>query len=269
MTPDLSGGPFKIADDRTGVFQVHQENPSSGDPAIHGIRINKYLADTGYCSRREADRLIAEGHVTLDDAIAQVGSRVLSGQTVRVNGEPVLPDDDLVYLALYKPIGVTTTTDSRRGDNIIDFLKFPKRVFPIGRLDRDSEGLIFLTNDGTIVNKILRAGNRHEKEYRVKVDRPITDDFVRYMMADVAILDTTTLPCQVIPESSRTFRIILTQGLNRQIRRMCEALGYEVVRLTRVRIMHVTLGSLKPGQWRYLTPKEVSELKRLTQQSRG
>jgi len=151
---------------------VHLENPSSGDPNNHGVRINKYLADTGYCSRREADRLIAEGHVTLDDAVAQVGSRVLPGQTVRVYGEPVLPDEDLVYLALYKPVGITTTTDSRRGDNIIDFLKFPKRIFPIGRLDRDSEGLIFLTNDGAIVNKVLRAGNRHEKEYRVKVDRP-------------------------------------------------------------------------------------------------
>lgn len=234
-----------------------------------GTRINKYLADTGYCSRREADRLITEGLVTIDDAVALVGSRVSPGQTVRVKGEPVLPDDDLVYLALYKPIGITTTTDLRRGDNIIDFLGYPKRVFPIGRLDRDSEGLIFLTNDGTIVNKILRAGNRHEKEYRVKVDHPITDDFVRSMMAGVPILDTVTLPCQVIPESNRTFRIVLTQGLNRQIRRMCETLGYDVVRLTRIRIMHVTLGNLKPGQWRYLTPKEVSELKRLTQHSRG
>jgi len=172
LMSERSCGHAKSADDRTGVYQVHLENPSSGDPNNHGVRINKYLADTGYCSRREADRLIAEGHVTLDDAVAQVGSRVLPGQTVRVYGEPVLPDEDLVYLALYKPVGITTTTDSRRGDNIIDFLKFPKRIFPIGRLDRDSEGLIFLTNDGAIVNKVLRAGNRHEKEYRVKVDRP-------------------------------------------------------------------------------------------------
>lgn len=247
----------------------HQELPSPDSNIQPGIRVNKYLADTGYCSRREADRLIEQGQVTIDDHRAVVGSRVLPGQTVRVNGEPVLPDDDLVYLALYKPIGITTTTDQRRGDNIIDFLGYPKRVFPIGRLDRDSEGLIFLTNDGNIVNKILRAGNRHEKEYRVKVDHPITDEFIRSMMTGVPILDTVTLPCQVFPESSRTFRIILTQGLNRQIRRMCEALGYDVVRLTRIRIMHVTLGSLKPGQWRYLTTKEISELKRLTQHSRG
>lgn len=247
----------------------HQELPSPDSNIQPGIRVNKYLADTGYCSRREADRLIEQSQVTIDDHPAVVGSRVLPGQTVRVNGEPVLPDDDLVYLALYKPIGITTTTDQRRGDNIIDFLGYPKRVFPIGRLDRDSEGLIFLTNDGNIVNKILRAGNRHEKEYRVKVDHPITDEFIRSMMTGVPILDTVTLPCQVFPESSRTFRIILTQGLNRQIRRMCEALGYDVVRLTRIRIMHVTLGALKPGQWRYLTAKEISELKRLTQHSRG
>ncbi len=234
-----------------------------------GIRINKYLADTGFCSRREADRLIEAGKVTIDDAMALVGSRVGPGQVVRVDGEPVLPDEDLVYIALYKPVGVTTTTDTRRGDNIIDFLNYSKRVFPIGRLDRDSEGLIFLTNDGNIVNKILRAGNRHEKEYRVRVDRPITDEFVHQMMAGVEILDTITQPCRVIPESSKTFRIILTQGLNRQIRRMCEALGYEVKRLTRIRIMHVTLGAMKPGDWRYLTPKEISELKRLTQNSRG
>ena len=240
----------------------NQEHPD-------GVRINKYLADTGYCSRREADRLIEAGKVTIDDAPALVGSRVSVGQVVRVEGEPVLPDDDLFYIALYKPIGVTTTTDTRRGDNIIDFLNYPKRVFPIGRLDRDSEGLIFLTNDGNIVNKILRAGNRHEKEYRVKVDHPITEEFVYSMMNGVPILDTVTLPCRVIQESNRTFRIILTQGLNRQIRRMCEALGYEVTRLTRLRIMHVTLGAMKPGDWRYLTPKEVSELKRLTQNSRG
>jgi 23S rRNA pseudouridine2604 synthase len=244
-------------------------NQSTDQDQPEGIRINKYLADTGYCSRREADRLIAAGLVTIDEAMALIGSRVLDGQVVRVNGEPVLRDEDLVYIALYKPIGITTTTDSRRGDNIIDFLNYPKRVFPIGRLDRDSEGLIFLTNDGNIVNKILRAGNRHEKEYRVKVDHPITDEFVQSMMAGVPILDTVTLPCRVIPESNRTFRIILTQGLNRQIRRMCEALGYDVVRLTRLRIMHVALGSMKPGDWRYLSPKEVSELKRLTQNSWG
>lgn len=238
-------------------------------PEQPGIRINKYLADTGTCSRREADKLIAAGDVTIDDQPAQIGDRVLPGQIVRVKGEPVLPDDDLVYLVLYKPIGITTTTDERRGDNIIDFLKYPKRVFPIGRLDRDSEGLIFLTNDGAMVNKILRAGNRHEKEYRVKVDRPITEEFIQGMASGVPILDTVTLPCRVIAEGPRTFRIILTQGLNRQIRRMCEVFGYDVIRLTRIRIMHVTLGAMKSGDWRYLTPKEIVELKRLTAKSRG
>lgn len=236
---------------------------------LNGSRINKYMADTGYCSRREADRLVEAGRVTIDDQPAGIGARVQPGQVVRVDGQPILPDEDLVYLVLYKPIGVTCTTDQRRGDNIIDYLKYPKRVFPIGRLDRDSEGLIFLTNDGEIVNKILRAGNRHEKEYRVKVDKPLTDDFVRGMSQGVPILDTVTQPCRVFPESPRTFRIILTQGLNRQIRRMCEYFGYEVERLVRIRIMHVSVGSLKPGEWRTFTQKEIQELHRLTAGSRG
>ncbi|MDD2533696.1 MAG: 23S rRNA pseudouridine(2604) synthase RluF [Eubacteriales bacterium] len=241
--------------------------PESLEPK--GTRINKYLAETGYCSRREADKLITAGDVTIDESLALVGSKVQVGQVVRVKGEPVLPDDDLVYIALYKPIGITTTTDESRGDNIIDFLKYPKRVFPVGRLDRDSEGLIFLTNDGNMVNKILRAGNHHEKEYRVKVDKLLTDDFVQGMSSGVPILDKVTMPCRVIQEGPRIFRIILTQGLNRQIRRMCEYFGYDVSRLTRIRIMHVTLGAMKPGDWRYLTPKEISELKRLTAHSRG
>jgi 23S rRNA pseudouridine2604 synthase len=245
----------------TSTFQ-----DDAGQPA--GIRINKYLAETGTCSRREADRLISDGQVTIDDQPAQVGSRVLPGQVIRINGEPVLTDDDLVYIALYKPTGITTTSDSKRSDNIIDYLQYPKRIFPVGRLDRDSEGLIFLTNDGDIVNKILRAGNRHEKEYRVKVDRPFDQDFIQGMMSGVPILDTVTLPCKIIPESNRTFRIVLTQGLNRQIRRMCEHFGYNVVRLIRIRIMHVSLGSMKPGDWRYLTPKEIVELKRLTSASK-
>ncbi len=254
---------MEFINDQNFEINEHEQQP------LTGTRINKYLAETGYCSRREADKLIAAGDVTLDELPAQVGDRVLPGQTVRVKGEPVLPDDDVVYLAMYKPIGITTTTDERRGDNIISYLKYPKRIFPIGRLDRDSEGLLFLTNDGAIVNKILRAGNQHEKEYRVKVDRPITDEFIEGLMKGVPILDTVTLPCQVIQEGPRTFRIILTQGLNRQIRRMCEVFGYDVTRLTRIRIMHVTLGTMNPGDWRYLTPKEVVELKRLTAHSRG
>lgn len=253
--------------DQSDFFE--QEMYKENETPLTGIRINKYLADSGHCSRREADKLILAGDVTIDEMTAQIGDRVQTGQTVRIKGEPILPDDDLVYILLYKPIGITTTTDERRGDNIIDYFKYPKRIFPIGRLDRDSEGLIFLTNDGSIVNKILRAGNNHEKEYRVKVDKLITEEFLQGLSQGVPILDTVTLPCRVIQEGPRIFRIILTQGLNRQIRRMCEVFEYDVQRLTRIRIMHVTIGNMKPGDWRYLTPKEVTELKRLTALSRG
>ena len=232
-----------------------------------GTRINKFIADSGYCSRREADRLISQGRVTLDDQPADLGSKVLSGQTVRVDDQPVLKDDDLVYLVLNKPAGITCTTDSRRSDNIVNFIKHEKRIYPIGRLDRDSEGLIFLTNDGDIVNKILRAGNKHEKEYLVTVDKPVTEEFLSGLANGVPILDTVTRPCRVKAEGPRIFRIILTQGLNRQIRRMCEYYGYEVRRLLRVRIMNVSLGKLISGEWRYLTPKEIAEIRRLTRDS--
>jgi len=234
----------------------------------NGIRLNKYIADSGTCSRREADRIIELGRVTVDDQPATLGTRVLSGQTVRIDGEPILQDDDLVYIALYKPVGITCTTDPRRSDNIISYVGYDKRIFPIGRLDRDSEGLIFLTNDGNIVNKILRAGNQHEKEYLVTVSSPVTQELLDGLAAGVPILDTVTRPCRVKAEGPRSFRIILTQGLNRQIRRMCEYFGFNVVRLVRVRIMNVTLGKLTPGEWRYLTPKEVAEIKRLTVDSR-
>jgi len=230
-------------------------------------RLNKYIADSGFCSRREADRLISDGRVTVDEQIASLGTRVLPGQTVRIDGEPILKDDDLVYIALNKPAGITCTTDPRRGDNIIRFVGYDKRIFPIGRLDRDSEGLIFLTNDGDIVNKILRAGNQHEKEYLVTVSQPVTQEFLEGMASGVPILNTVTRPCRIKAEGPRSFRIILTQGLNRQIRRMSEYFGYEVIRLIRVRIMNVTLGKLAPGEWRYLTPKEISEIKRLTANS--
>jgi 23S rRNA pseudouridine2604 synthase len=235
--------------------------------ATPGIRINKYIADSGLCSRREADGLIAAGVVTIDETVAQAGSRVLPGQTVKVRGEPVLQNDDLMYIVFYKPIGITCTTDQRRGDNIIAYLGFDQRIFPVGRLDRDSEGLIFLTNDGAIVNKILRAENRHEKEYRVTVDKPVTEAFLTQMAQGVPILDTVTRPCRVIAERDNMFRIILTQGLNRQIRRMCEFCGYTVRRLVRIRIMHVTIGSMKPGQWRPFTAKELVQLRRLIQDS--
>ncbi|NLW10566.1 MAG: 23S rRNA pseudouridine(2604) synthase RluF [Clostridiaceae bacterium] len=228
------------------------------------VRLNKYIADSGFCSRREADKIIADGRVTINDQPTELGQRVGPDDIVKIDEQPILPDDDLVYLAVHKPTGITCTTDERRRDNIVSWLDYPKRIFPVGRLDRDSEGLIFMTNDGSIVNRILRAGNYHEKEYIVTVDRPYSDEFLQQMAAGVSILDTVTRPCKIKRQSSKTFRIILTQGFNRQIRRMCEALGYEVTRLVRVRIMHVTLNGIPSGQWRYLTPKELKELKRLT-----
>jgi len=232
-------------------------------------RINKYLSECGYCSRRAADKLVAQGRVVVNGTVAEMGLRVVPGDEVRVDGEPVLPQqEDFVYLALNKPVGIVCTTDTRREkDNIIDFMGYPKRIFPIGRLDKMSEGLIFLTNDGDIVNRILRARNNHEKEYLVKVDRRFDAEFIRQMGSGVPILDTVTRPCLVEERGPKTFRIILTQGLNRQIRRMCEALGYRVRKLKRVRIMNVSL-DLPVGAWRELTPRELKELRRLTRVSR-
>jgi 23S rRNA pseudouridine2604 synthase len=229
-----------------------------------GIRINKFIADSGFCSRREADRIIGLSRVSLDWLPVEPGARVMPGQVVRIDGEPVLRDDDLVYIALNKPAGITCTTDPLRSDNIVRFIGHEKRIFPVGRLDRDSEGLILLTNDGTIVNKILRASNQHEKEYIATVDRPVTDDFLTGLAGGVPILGTVTRPCQVFPEGPRSFRIILTQGLNRQIRRMCEYFGYDVLRLVRVRIMNISLGKLRSGEWRNLTAREIAEINRLT-----
>ncbi len=237
-----------------------------GEPTV---RLNKYIADSGQCSRREADAIIASGRVQVDGQPATLGQRVGPGQTVTLDGEPVVPLDEPVYLVLNKPIGITCTTDRRRGDNIIDYIGYPQRIFPVGRLDRDSEGLILLTNDGSIVNKILRGQNRHEKEYRVTVDKPLTADFLRQMAQGVAILGTVTRPAKVVQEKPRVFRITLTQGLNRQIRRMCKALGFGVMHLVRIRIMHITLGSLPYGQYRHLTHHEVAELRRLIQHSSG
>ena len=233
------------------------------------VRLNKYIADSGYCSRREADQIIADGRVTINDEPVGLGVRVSDTDIVKIDGEPILPDDDLVYLAVHKPTGITCTTDERRRDNIVTWINYPKRIFPIGRLDRDSEGLIFMTNDGNIVNKILRAGNNHEKEYIVTVDKDITEEFIKQMSSGVPILDTVTKPCKIKQQNGKTFKITLTQGLNRQIRRMCEYCGYNVTRLIRVRIMHITLGNLPKGQWRYLTAKEIKELKRLTDHSKG
>ena len=231
-------------------------------------RINKYLSEIGYCSRRAADKLLSQGRITINGAVPELGTKVAPGDTVCVDGEQVSPsDDERVYLAFNKPVGIVCTTDTRvEPDNIIDYIGYPSRIFPIGRLDKPSEGLIFLTDDGDIVNKILRARNNHEKEYIVTVDNPITGGFVRSMRGGVPILDTVTRECEVEKLGSRTFRIILTQGLNRQIRRMCEYLGYSVVKLKRVRIMNVSL-DVPVGKWRHLTREEVDEIQRLSASS--
>ncbi len=227
------------------------------------ISLNKYISDTGFCSRREADKYIDQARVTINDNVALPGNRVAPGDVVEVDGEPIGKKKATIYLAYNKPTGVTSTSDTKDRTNIIDAIGFQQRIFPIGRLDKDSEGLIFLTNDGNIVNKILRAGNEHEKEYIVTVDKPINPDFVTSMSAGVRILNEVTLPCKVVQEGKSTFRITLVQGLNRQIRRMCEALGFTVKMLKRVRIMNVHLASLKTGQWRYLSPEEVSQMLRM------
>ncbi|MBX2845965.1 MAG: 23S rRNA pseudouridine(2604) synthase RluF [Saprospiraceae bacterium] len=233
----------------------------------NSVSLNKYIADTGVCSRREADKLIKAGKVKINGRLAISGNRVMEGDRVTLNGKPLREKPTPLYIAFHKPVGVVCTTDKREKDNIIDFINHPKRLFPIGRLDKASEGLIFLTNDGDIVNKILRAHNKKEKEYIVTVRQKITPDFIRKMSNGVPILDTVTKKCKVEQLSSKTFKIILTQGLNRQIRRMCEYFNYDVVKLLRVRIMHVHLGKLKVGTWRPLTPKELSTLHKALEQS--
>ena len=229
--------------------------------------LNKYISDTGFCSRREADKYIEQCRVSINGKDAHKGNRVKDGDEVRVDGEPLKKKKQAVYLALNKPKGVTCTTDLKDKTNIIDFVNFKSRVFPIGRLDKRSEGLIFLTNDGDIVNKILRAGNQHEKEYMVAVDQPVTVDFINSMRKGVRILGTVTQKCFVKQEGPNRFKIILTQGLNRQIRRMCEALGYTVASLKRTRIMNMTLNGLPPGKWRYFTPSEVDALNQMVANS--
>lgn len=231
------------------------------------IRLNKYISETGFCSRREADKLIESGRVTINGVKALMGTRVKEGTDVRVDGKPIKRTNELVYIALNKPVGITCTTEKKIKGNIVDFVNHKERIFPIGRLDKDSQGLIFLTNDGDIVNKILRAGNNHEKEYIVKVDKDITDRFISYMSKGVRILGTVTKECHVEKINRNTFKIILTQGLNRQIRRMCETLGYNVIKLNRVRIMNVTLDKLPMGKWRNLTSKELREINDLINNS--
>ena len=222
--------------------------------------LNKYISETGFCSRREADKYIDQGRVTINDQMAIKGNRVLPGDTVEVDGEPLKKKDKIVYIVFNKPVGITCTTDLKDKDNIISFINYKSRIFPVGRLDKPSEGLIFLTNDGDIVNKILRAGNNHEKEYVVTVDKPINGEFIHKMGNGVKILDTVTKKCVVKQEGKNRFRIILVQGLNRQIRRMCQVLGYNVQTLKRVRIMNITIASLPAGKWRYFTPEEIKTI---------
>ncbi len=239
------------------MSQIHTETTS----------LNKYISDTGYCSRREADVFIKDGRVTINGVVAILGNRVREGDTVLIDKKPLKSKEAPIYIAFHKPVGITCTTETHVKGNIITYINYPKRIFPIGRLDKPSEGLIFLTNDGDIVNKILRAGNNHEKEYWVRVDKPITDDFIRRMGAGVPILDTLTKKCQVERTDKFGFKIILTQGLNRQIRRMCEYLGYEVTKLKRTRIMNVKLDNIPVGKWRYLTKAEMAAIDKMVASS--
>lgn len=227
------------------------------------IRLNKYLSEAGVCSRREADRLVEAGRITIDGRKAELGDRVLDGETVAVDGKTVRRKDKKVILAVNKPVGIVcTTSDKDRAVNIVELVQYPVRVYPVGRLDKDSEGLILMTNDGELMDELLRSGNGHEKEYIVEINRPVTPEWIRQMSSGVEILDTVTKPCKVEKIGHNKARIILTQGLNRQIRRMCEACGSRVTGLKRVRIVNIKLGSLAPGTWRELTAEEEKELRR-------
>ncbi len=236
------------------------------DHETESVRLNKYMSDAGFCSRREADRLIENGKVLIDGVPAQLGQKVLPGQTVSVDGKILKPSDNLILLAFHKPIGIECTTDLKNPYNIIEYINYPERIYPIGRLDKNSKGLILLTNTGEIVNRILKASNYHEKEYLVSVDKEIDESFLREMRSGVRILlddgtkEVITRKCEVKRIGKKEFSIILTQGLNRQIRRMCEALGYKVISLKRIRIMNIHLGGLKEGKYRQLTEKEIKEL---------
>ena len=237
----------------------------------NSISLNKYISDTGYCSRREADRLIEAGRVLLNDRPVHKGSRYKPGDQVEVDGSILKPakKEKAVYIAFNKPVGITTTTDTDIRGNIISYINYPKRIFPIGRLDKDSDGLIFMTNDGDIVNKVLRAGNKHEKEYIVRVNKPIDPAFIHGMSTGVKLDRETTLPCKISAMGRQTFRIVLTQGLNRQIRRMCEHFDYKVESLTRTRIMNIKLDKLAPGKWRYLSEPEINQLMESISDSTG
>ncbi|RXQ95805.1 23S rRNA pseudouridine(2604) synthase RluF [Ancylomarina salipaludis] len=230
-------------------------------------RLNKAISETGFCSRRAADRLIEEGKVKVNGQPAEMGLKVTAADKITVDGKVITKEVGNIYLIFNKPVGITCTTDTSIKGNIIDFIGYPERIFPVGRIDKPSEGLIFMTNDGDIVNKILRAKNNHEKEYVVRVNKPITPDFIRRMSNGIPILDTVTEKCKVKQIDTYTFNIILTQGLNRQIRRMCDYLDYEVKELKRIRIMNIKLGSLKRGKYRSFTGPELKELKALIEDS--
>lgn len=234
-----------------------------------GIRLNKYLSDAGICSRRQADIRIEQGRVQVGGITAVAGTRVQKGQKVFVDGKQVVQEDKLILIAFHKPRGIVCTAEKREPNNIIDFINYPSRIYPIGRLDKDSEGIILLTNHGELANRICKARYYHEKEYIVTVNKPITDEFLKKMAAGVPILDTITRPCKIKKEGRCKFRIILTQGLNRQIRRMCEYFHYEVVTLKRIRIMNVELGDLKKGSYREVTEKELTQMNQMLQKEKG
>lgn len=241
------------------IFETKEEGNS--------IRINKYLSEAGVCSRRAADQYVEQGAVKIDGKIAVMGEKILLGQEVTLHGKLVKEEKNLILIAFHKPKGIVCTTDPRDPDNIIDYINYGKRIYPIGRLDKDSEGLILLTNHGEIVNKILRAGNHHEKEYLVTVNKALTKEFLTGMAGGVPILDTVTKPCTIEMLSRNSFRMILTQGLNRQIRRMCEYFDYRVVHLQRIRVMNISLGRLNVGGYRNLTERELEELNNLIKNS--
>ena len=233
------------------------------------VRLNKYLSEAGVCSRREADKLIAAGQVTVDSVRAETGMKVEPWQVVRIGKKQISIQEQMIVLAVNKPRGIVCTEERRERDSIVRFLNYPVRITYVGRLDKDSEGLLLMTNNGDIINRMMRAANKHEKEYKVTVDKPVTDEFLKEMAGGVPILDTVTRPCQVEKLGKYKFKIILTQGLNRQIRRMCEALGYEVKELRRVRIMNIELGNLKPGEYRKVTDQELNELYELIRDSKS
>ncbi|MCI6243444.1 MAG: 23S rRNA pseudouridine(2604) synthase RluF [Lachnospiraceae bacterium] len=233
------------------------------------VRINKFLSEAGVCSRREADRQIEAGNVTIDGRTAQMGDKVMEEQVVCFQGKPVKKEEEMILIAFHKPAGIVCTAEKREKNNVIDYLNYPKRIYPVGRLDKDSEGLLLLTNNGDMVNKIMRAGNMHEKEYIVTVNKPVTDSFLRGLAGGVPLVElgVTTRKCRVERIGKKQFRIILTQGLNRQIRRMCEYFGYRVQKLVRVRIMNIRLGDLECGKYRDVTPEEYRKLLELTADS--